>query len=230
MSVEIDAPREQEKGTLLVGKDYRLIHSDPYSRAHFLRFPGYFDEFISLFRRVVDQRWPELDDDAWHDFAASVAGRRLWICFRLRRLGETHRQWQIETRPLDEDLPAAGVLDDDRVARALAYIHDAHGSAPSLNDVADAVGVSPFHFHRLFSQAVGVSPKQYLQRKQLQMARWMLRAADAPIGTIARRAGFSSHGHFTATFQRLAGMSPTAYREQQLNGSIEEEEIDAAAS
>ena len=84
--------------------------------------------------------------------------------------------------------------------QALAYIHENYHLAPSLSDVARAVSVSPFHFHRLFTAQVGVSPKHYLQGRQLQMARWLLGRGSVPIGTIAQRTGFSSHGHFTSTF------------------------------
>ena len=45
------------------------------------------------------------------------------------------------------------------------------------------------------------------------MAKWMLRALRIPIGSIAEMTGFSSHGHFTSTFHRLIGVSPTEYRE-----------------
>ena len=100
-----------------------------------------------------------------------------------------------------------------RVAQAVAYIHENFNQSPTLTQVAQNVGVSPFHFHRLFMKHVGISPKQYLQRKQMQVAKWLLRSSRQSIGKVATQSGFASHGHFTSTFQRMAGMSPRRYRE-----------------
>src|SRR5690606_30298086 len=100
-----------------------------------------------------------------------------------------------------------GVVPDLRIARALGYIHDHFAESPSLNDVANAVHISPFHFHRLFSKVVGVTPKQYVLQKQIQVARWLLRSRNMPISRIAEETGFASHGHFTSTFRRFVGAS-----------------------
>jgi AraC family transcriptional regulator, regulatory protein of adaptative response / methylated-DNA-[protein]-cysteine methyltransferase len=106
-----------------------------------------------------------------------------------------------------------GIVSDPRIAQAIAYIHENFDSSPSLTDIARHVHVSPFHFHRLFSKQVGASPKHYLQKKQLQMARWWLRRTNTAIANVAKQAGFSSHGHFTSTFHRVVGKSPSEYRE-----------------
>jgi AraC-like DNA-binding protein len=139
-----------------------------------------------------------------------------WINFRRSRAvsGGQSEYWYIELRPLEaNELPTVGVVEDSRIAQAIAYLHEEYPRSPSLAQVARAVHTSPFHFHRLFSRYVGVSPKQYLQRKQLQVAKWMLRATRLPIGTIATRSGFASHGHFTSTFHRIIGVSPSDYRD-----------------
>ncbi len=121
----------------------------------------------------------------------------------------------LEFRPTDaEDPPAVGLLEDSRVARAAAYLADNYQQSPSLNTVADVVETSAFHFHRLFSRAMGVSPKHFLLRTQLMIAKWLLRSTSTPIGTIATETGFSSHGHFPATFHRIVGGSPSTYRDQ----------------
>ena len=83
----------------------------------------------------------------------------------------------------------------------------------SLAVASKQAGMSPLHFQRLYMKQVGISPKQYLMRKQLQMAKWFLRAHRIHISKVASATGFSSHGHFTSTFHRLIGVSPTEYRE-----------------
>ena len=106
------------------------------------------------------------------------------------------------------------VLDGGRIARAIAYLHDVYPESPSLAQISKQAHMSPFHFHRLFSRQAGISPKHYLQKKQLQVAKWLLRSSKHSIGSIAAHTGFASHGHFTSTFHRLVGVSPTEYRQQ----------------
>jgi AraC-like DNA-binding protein len=172
---------------------------------------------MAQLREVVHQRWPDFEDGQQHDVVFTLGGRPVWICFERRRAVPTDaaEQWYLELRPIErgEMLPV-GVLEDDRIAQAVGHMHDQFNRSPSLNTVADLVGISPFHFHRLFSKQVGMTPKQYVLLKQIQMAKWMLRSRRMPISRIATQTGFASHGHFTSTFRRMQGQSPTEYREQ----------------
>lgn len=208
-------------GRLLLGEDGRLIHADPATEALLLDEPDYFQELAGTLPPLVAQRWPELTDRVTHDVALPLAGRPQWLRFQRARAGGSdgagaleHWHWYVELRPLErDDIPPVGMIEDDRVARAVAYLSDHYAEAPALNDVAEAVQTSPFHFHRLFVRHVGQSPKHYLLRMQLMIAKWMLRATRTPIGEIAAATGFASHGHFTATFHRMVGQSPSQYRE-----------------
>lgn len=209
-------PHEAHLGRLLIGHDDRLITADYDFKDRFLDKPSLYNDFLTMFHRVVEQRYPKLKDFDTHDFAVSIGKESFWLCFTRRRAIRTADtyHWYIELRPLGEDeIPVVDTLKDDRIARALSYVHDHYAEVPSLATLAEHTGMSPFHFHRLFSHQVGTSPKQYQLRKQMQMAKWILRAHRIPIGETADRTGFSSHGHFTSTFQRMIGMSPTQYRE-----------------
>ena len=62
----------------------------------------------------------------------------------------------------------------DVMARAIAYIDQTALDQPGLDEVATAVGLSPAHFQRLFSQWVGVSPKRYQQYLTLDHAKRLL--------------------------------------------------------
>jgi AraC-like DNA-binding protein len=217
LQVQFDQCEEPGMGRLLLGLDNRLIHADPGSESNFVRDAETFSDLIDQFQPTVQQRWPDLADQAVHDIVLSLHGRPTWI--RFYRGGEVDgldvQHWYMELRPVtQDDVPPLGALEDDRIARAVAYLTDHYAEAPSLSDVARAVSTSPFHFHRLFSREVGLSPKHFLLRMQLQMAKWMLAASRVPIGDIASHTGFASHGHFTATFHRIVGLSPTEFREQ----------------
>ena len=146
-----------------------------------------------------------------------VAGKPYWVRFNRKRLIDLPlaEHWYLELYPLEEgELVTIGSIEDERVARAIGYIHETFQEAPSLAEMARAMHVSPFHFHRLFTQSLGISPKHYLQQKQLQVAKWLLCTSREPISTLAARTGFASHGHFSSTFQRLVGKSPSQYREE----------------
>ncbi|MEX2671629.1 MAG: helix-turn-helix transcriptional regulator [Phycisphaeraceae bacterium] len=201
---------------LLVSHDDRLLHADPFSEATRLREPALFARLIEQLHKLIAQRWPNLADDAVHNLPMMADDEPTWVRFRRRMPVDDHATgpWYLELRPLTkQDAPAVGLVDDARVAQAMAYLSDHYASAPTLNDVADAVEVSSYHFHRLFVRHAGISPKHYLLRTQLMVARWLLSSTRRPIGDIATTTGFASHGHFTATFHRHLGVSPTTFRE-----------------
>jgi len=81
----------------------------------------------------------------------------------------------------------------------------------SLQDMANAAGMSVFHFARGFKHAAGVPPHRYLTEQRLAEARTLLHNPDLSIGEVARAVGFT-HSHFTALFARRMGMTPTRFR------------------
>ena len=214
--VGFDQRLEPRLGRLIIGHDDRLIHADPFTALWFTKSSGTLEQLLWLLHPIVNQRWPNLTDDESHDFVVELADELCWVRFRRTRAlnvkGAEH--WYLEIRELaDETLPPVGTLEDGRIARALAYLHDRYHESPKLAEIAQAVQLSPFHFHRLFSEAIGTSPKHYLQGKQLQVAKWRLRCGGESIGSIANSTGFANHGHFTSTFHRIVGVRPTQYRD-----------------
>ncbi|MFG0329983.1 MAG: helix-turn-helix transcriptional regulator [Phycisphaerales bacterium] len=211
-------PRERDMARLIIGHDDRLIHSDPNGQELLRDCNVNIPEMMIDLRETVEQRWPKLKDNELHDVALELAEEPWWIRFRRQRAvdSDTGAYWYVEVRPLEDDeLTPVGLVPDDRIAEALAYIHDHYNQSPSLNEVSSAVHISPFHFHRLFSKQAGTTPKQYVLQKQIQMAKWMLRAQRMPISQIAAETGFASHGHFTSTFRRFIGVSPSQYRAEE---------------
>ena len=98
----------------------------------------------------------------------------------------------------------------DLMAAALRYLEDRAEAQPTLEDVADAIGLSPAHFQRVFSQWVGVSPKKYLQYLTLDHAKDLLKnrftVLDATFET-----GLSSPGRLHDLFVRWEAMTPGEY-------------------
>jgi AraC family transcriptional regulator of adaptative response/methylated-DNA-[protein]-cysteine methyltransferase len=98
-------------------------------------------------------------------------------------------------------------------------IIDENESPPSLNDLADQVGLSPFHFHRLFKAAIGITPKAYADARRAQKMRDELGQANT-ITTAIYDAGFNSSGRFYAQADSILGMAPRQYRKGGNNVTI----------
>jgi AraC family transcriptional regulator len=82
----------------------------------------------------------------------------------------------------------------------------------SLATMARKYGYSPFHFHRFFSQTVGETPKQHVERLRLERAAYHLAVTDDSILEIAVKVGFKNHETFSRAFKRAVSWTPSNYR------------------
>ncbi len=99
-----------------------------------------------------------------------------------------------------------------RAVTAALWI-DAHSNEPSdLESAARRVGLSPFHFLRLFSAVLGVTPHQYLLAARLRRAARLLADDTRAITDVAFDVGFGDLSNFVRTFRRAAGVSPRGFR------------------
>jgi AraC family transcriptional regulator len=78
--------------------------------------------------------------------------------------------------------------------------------------MAELGDISQCHCGRLFKQALGLSPYQYLLQQRVERAKQLLKQKDKPVVEIALDCGFNSHSHFGRKFRQLTGMTPKAYR------------------
>jgi AraC-like DNA-binding protein len=107
--------------------------------------------------------------------------------------------------------PAA--MRDRRRAVETALWIDTHSKDEiSLEQAANQSGITPFHFLRLFSEALGVTPYQYLVRSRLRRAARLLAEEDRPVTEVAYESGFGDLSNFVRTFNRAAGISPLKFR------------------
>jgi len=103
---------------------------------------------------------------------------------------------------------------DRRRAVETALWIDAHcHDAINLERAAREAGLSPFHFLRLFTGVLGVTPHQYLVRSRLRRAARLLADDARPITDVAYDVGFGDLSNFVRTFHRAAGISPRAFRQ-----------------
>lgn len=82
----------------------------------------------------------------------------------------------------------------------------------TVADLARAAGLSRSHFSREFTRAFGEPPHTYLLTRRLERAARLLRDTDRPVTEICLSVGWESLGSFSASFRRIYGVPPTAYR------------------
>jgi AraC family transcriptional regulator len=99
-----------------------------------------------------------------------------------------------------------------RLKRAEEFIHANLASELTLQDIADAAGMSLYHFAKAFKQTRGQSPYRYVKEQRLREARTLLHDHSLTISQVAAAVGFS-HSHFTSEFRAHMGMTPTRFRD-----------------
>lgn len=82
----------------------------------------------------------------------------------------------------------------------------------ALEDMADQVGLSSFHFHRMFRLSRGLAPHAWVTELRTERARGLLQT-DVPIAQVAAACGFSHQSHLTRVFKRAFGVTPARYRQ-----------------
>jgi AraC family transcriptional regulator, regulatory protein of adaptative response / methylated-DNA-[protein]-cysteine methyltransferase len=116
------------------------------------------------------------------------------------------------------NLPTAMQGRTDLIAQACRFIENAE-QAPSLTELAERAGLSAYHFHRVFKQATGLTPRQYAHAQREKRMRGELSTA-ARITDAIFDAGFGSNSRFYEIASRTLGMKPREYRHGGANVTI----------
>jgi AraC-like DNA-binding protein len=103
--------------------------------------------------------------------------------------------------------------DRRRAVEAALWIEANSHRQIELEDLAVHAGASPFHFLRVFSRVLGITPHQYLLRSRLRRAARRLADDDQSVTDIAYDVGFNDLSNFVRTFHRAAGVSPLKFRQ-----------------
>lgn len=99
-----------------------------------------------------------------------------------------------------------------RLVPAMQFMHREFGGGPTLNEIAASVKLSPFHFHRRFTELFGITPKHFLLECQIYAAKSHMLAGQKDLVEIANACGFAHQSHFTSRFKQATGLTPTGWR------------------
>lgn len=110
-------------------------------------------------------------------------------------------------------------IDFKRIALAINYIRTHFKEQPSLDEIADAVHLSPHHFHRLFTRWAGVSPKRFLQYTTIEYAKEHLKK-EKTLFDVSFDAGLSGTSRLHDLFVTIEAMTPGEYKNKGKNLTI----------
>jgi AraC family transcriptional regulator of adaptative response/methylated-DNA-[protein]-cysteine methyltransferase len=114
-------------------------------------------------------------------------------------------------RPCMRCRPDEVAADEAGIARAIALIETAE-EPPTLEQLAEAAGYSPYHFHRLFRRAIGVTPAAYVRARRAGRAERAL-AKSATVTEALYDAGYAAPARFYADMPDRLGMTPSRWRD-----------------
>ena len=161
---------------------------------------GVFWKHRQLLRRLEATDARPLDPMWADETALQMMGEILAAAFERYGKPQTHRR------------SGTAVDHADRAEAAKCYLACKMGERITLDDVARSVHTSPFHLTRIFRQHTGVPVHRYLTRLRLRTSLERLADGMRDLTALALELGYSSHSHFTDTFRREFGRTPSDVR------------------
>lgn len=104
-----------------------------------------------------------------------------------------------------------GLLPYD-LEKAINFMQSHLEEALSVEEIAQELGLSQFHFSRLFKQRTGITPHQYLIKLRLERAKHLLKNTKMAVNEIADECGFANPSHLARHLRRETGLSPKQFR------------------
>jgi AraC-like DNA-binding protein/ligand-binding sensor protein len=169
-------------------------------------------QFNRITQQVID--WgvnvdlTQLKDAYYHSY--TLAPQQYTAMVKLLEIFASHISTLANEIVVQED-----EAESPMIRRARAYILANQADPIDLDKVALAMHVSTFYFCKMFKKATGLTFTDYLSRVRVEKAKTLLLNPHHRISEIAYDVGFQSLTHFNRMFRKIAGESPTVYRESK---------------
>jgi AraC family transcriptional regulator len=108
--------------------------------------------------------------------------------------------------------PKTGRMPGVRLNRVVEFIHANLERNIHLEELAQAAGMSAYHFAKLFKSSTGSSPHKYVLQCRLERAKQLLRDSLLSLSEVSLLCGFADQSHLTNVFRRFVGVAPSRYR------------------
>lgn len=159
-----------------------------------------------------DARLMRLGQDLKEELAQRATGQAAYLAALVEQLMlHLLRHYAQLKRAPELELSRVGLV-DRRIRRAVELLHARLAEDVSLEEMAAAAYLSPFHFARLFKKLTGTTPHAYLAGLRVAQAQKLLSGTDLSVTEIALRVGYTSPSHFTKAFRQSIGLTPRDFR------------------
>src|SRR5882757_3467356 len=105
-----------------------------------------------------------------------------------------------------------GALPAWQTRKVISYVEGNISRRIRVQELAGLLGLSASHFCRAFKCAFGASPRDYVLRRRIEVAQAMMLTTCEPLHSIAASCGMCDQQHFTRSFRRIVGESPSMWR------------------
>jgi AraC-like DNA-binding protein len=106
-----------------------------------------------------------------------------------------------------------------RLVPAMLFMAENYRRGPTLGEIAKHVHLSPFHFHRRFTELLGITPKHFQLECQIFHTKRLLFGCETELAEISKVCGFAHQSHFTSRFKQFTGLTPTRWRKLATKGA-----------
>ena len=115
-----------------------------------------------------------------------------------------------------------------QVRKIATFVESHLDSTIHTYDLAKLVRLSRFHFCRAFRQSFGVSPREYIMRRRIELAQGLMLTSSMSLGQIAAESGLPDQAYLNKLFRRFVGESPGAWKRARVTGLQRTEELGCA--
>ena len=107
---------------------------------------------------------------------------------------------------------ARGGLPAWQARRVFTHVEANLSGKIRIKELARLLGLSASHFCRAFKSMLGVSPREYVIRRRIEVAKGLMLTTSEPLSAIAAQCGMCDQSHFTRSFRRIVGETPHMWR------------------